>query len=216
MKRIIINADDFGMSRVFNEVILELLEKELIKSTSALVTWGLDSQLDQIGRLKEIMAQKDISIGLHFESDEKNTANVIKNLEAQNGLFIKYFGFKPTHIDEHKSITSKEEAEAMVGFAVKNDIYIRNYFPDYAQEYNKIITSNHFILLMEKSVADIEEVLLNELQNDEVMEIIAHPGKFDSDCGSSLNKDRKKDYEKIVELVSFLKENQIALVNQKL
>ena len=81
MKKIIINADDFGMSRVFNEIILDLLAKEFIKSTSVLVTRGLNDQLDQIERLKEIMEQKDISVGLHLESDKDNLAGSVENIK---------------------------------------------------------------------------------------------------------------------------------------
>ena len=52
MKYLIINADDFGMSNIFNEVILELLEKEHVRSTSVMVKRG---NLDQI---KEFFLQE--------------------------------------------------------------------------------------------------------------------------------------------------------------
>ena len=217
MKKIIINADDFGMSRVFNEIILNLLAKEFIKSTSVLVTRGLNDQLDQIERLKEIMEQKDISVGLHLESDKNNLAGSVENIKKQNELFVKYFRFKPTHIDKHRDIYSKEEAEAMVDFAVKNDIYIRNVFAGYAPSRgNEVKTSRYVMLLSGESMNRVKDELLNKMEDGEIMEIATHPGKFDPDCESSLNEDREKDYEKIIELASFLKENHIALVNQKI
>ena len=53
MIKLIINADDFGYSKVFNEKILDLLEKDFIKSTTVLVNWITDEQKEQIQRLKK-------------------------------------------------------------------------------------------------------------------------------------------------------------------
>jgi predicted glycoside hydrolase/deacetylase ChbG (UPF0249 family) len=39
MKYLIINGDDFGMSNIFNQSILELLEKGLVSSTTVMVDW---------------------------------------------------------------------------------------------------------------------------------------------------------------------------------
>jgi len=217
MKKVIINADDFGMSKIFNEVILELLEKELVRSTSVLVTRGLDGQLDQIERLKEIMKRKNISVGLHFESDKKDVSNVKENIEIQSDSFVRYFGFKPTHIDKHKDIHSKEESEAMVDFALKNNIYIRNVFADYTPSRgNNIKTSHHTIFLLEESVDGIKNYLLDKLRDGELAEVVVHPGKFDPYCESSLNKIRENDYKKIIDLFPLLKENHIAIINQKI
>ncbi|MFA6897665.1 MAG: ChbG/HpnK family deacetylase [Patescibacteria group bacterium] len=217
MKKIIVNVDDFGMSEVFNEVMLGLLEKDFIKSTSVLVLRGIEKQIAQIEKLKDLAEQKDISIGLHFELDEKenDSEKATRKIERQNELFIKYFRFKPSHIDKHKNIYSNEEAQAMINFAIKNNIYIRDCFSGYIyKNRDKIKTSDRVVFLAEKSVNDMGEIILN-MQDNEVMEIIAHPGKFDRNCQSSLNKDREKDYNKILELVHFLKENNIAIIGQK-
>ncbi|MDD5731565.1 MAG: ChbG/HpnK family deacetylase [Patescibacteria group bacterium] len=218
MKKIIINADDFGMSRIFNNAILELLEMDFIKSTSVLVTRGIENQLDQVEKLKDLKNQKDISIGLHFESDknDQDYNNLIQNIDNQNDIFIKYLGTKPTHIDKHKQVYSKEEAKAMVDFAVRNNIFIRNSSSGLIQEYKKRVkTSDRIIFLLEESMDDIKSKLLNKVNENEIMEIIAHPRRFDPACKSSLNKDREKDYNNILELVPFLEKNNIAIINQK-
>lgn len=217
MKRVIINADDFGMSETFNEVILELLEKDFIKSTSVLVLRNLENQIVQIEKLKDLARQKNISIGLHFEfsEQESNSENLEKNIKNQNELFIKYFGFQPSHLDKHKKIYSNKEACVMIDFAVRNNIYIRDYFSEYIHKnIDKIKTSNGVLFMAETSIDDIKENILS-IQDDRVMEIIAHPGKFDPNCQSALNKEREKDYEKILDLVPFLKENKVAVIGQK-
>ncbi len=194
MKKVIINADDFGMSNIFNEVILELLEEDFIKSTSVLVlrNRGVDSQSVQFEKLKILFRQKDISVGLHFElnEEEKDYKKISENIEYQKDVFVKCLGFSPTHIDKHKKVYSQEEAEAMISFAVKNNIYIRSCFDDFKDTLqDKIMTSMHVVTLIEEEIEGLESVLANKLSDNEALEIVAHPGKFDAACGSSLNKE---------------------------
>jgi len=215
MKKIIINADDFGMSRVFNEVILELLKGDFIKSTSVLVTRDVNNQTDQVGELIGLAKSKDISVGLHFESDRNYTTykEVAKNIERQKDIFVDLFGFKPSHIDKHKDIYSDEEAVVLFDFARKNEIYTRRYFPNKVE--NGIITSDRTIFILEKEMGEIEDILSDKKFKSGIIEMIAHPGKFDPDCESSLNKNREKDYKKIIELLPFLEKNHIVVINQK-
>ena len=125
MIKLIINADDFGYSKVFNEKILDLLEKDFIKSTTVLVNWITDEQKEQIQRLKKLNTQKNISIGLHVES--KSRAESIldqKEIARQYELFKKIFGFGPSHVDVHKFIESSDEATK---FADEHNLPIRNH-----------------------------------------------------------------------------------------
>src|SRR3990167_7457127 len=125
MIKLIINADDFGYSKVFNEKILDLLEKDFIKSTTVLVNWITDEQEEQIQKLKKLNTQKNISIGLHVES--KSRAESIldqKEIARQYELFKKIFGFGPSHVDVHKFIESSDEATK---FADEHNLPIRNH-----------------------------------------------------------------------------------------
>lgn len=219
MKKVIINADDFGMSKVFNEVILDLLENDFIKSTSVLVLRDIDSQSVQFDKLRDLFEQKDISIGLHFESNEveNDYEKISENIEYQKEILVKSLGFGPTHIDKHKKIYSREEAEAMIDFATRNNIYIRNCFDNFKDIFRgKIMTSTHVITLIEKDIESLKDILEKGLSDNEVLEIVAHPGKFDVACRSSLNKDREKDSEKIIGLFPLLQENDISMINQKI
>jgi Uncharacterized protein conserved in bacteria len=52
--KLIINADDFGYSRVFNEEILKLMKERQIKSTTVMVYRVNEVQLPQINELKRL------------------------------------------------------------------------------------------------------------------------------------------------------------------
>ncbi len=64
MKKIIFNADDFGPSQFINDGICEGIEKEVINSVSAFVTFGQEN-LDNIKKLKAKFGDR-VKIGLHF------------------------------------------------------------------------------------------------------------------------------------------------------
>ena len=66
-KYLIINADDLGMSQIFNEVILDLIKKDLIHSTTVMVDWVTDNQKEQFDELIAISKNKNLSVGLHLE-----------------------------------------------------------------------------------------------------------------------------------------------------
>lgn len=54
---------------------------------------------------------------------------------------------------------------------------------------------------------------IENLKDGESYEILFHPGMYDPDCKSSLNKERELDVKKIEEINPFLKENNIKLIS---
>ena len=50
-KYLIINADDFGMSQIFNDVILDLIKRDLIRSTTVMIDRVTDNQKKQFDEL---------------------------------------------------------------------------------------------------------------------------------------------------------------------
>lgn len=122
MIKLIINADDFGSSAVFNEKILDLLEKGYIKSTTVLVNRVTESQRNQIKKLTDLYQNKRISVGLHLEFDDAEPA--LPQIESQYQKFISIFGFKPTHLDVHKSHPGA--LETINKFAERDNLPVRN------------------------------------------------------------------------------------------
>ncbi len=67
MKNLIINADDFGYSKVFNQKILELIEKDFVTSTSVMVECIDGEQRRQVEKLIELSNTHNVSVGLHID-----------------------------------------------------------------------------------------------------------------------------------------------------
>lgn len=124
MKYLIINADDFGYSKIFNEAILALVKNGLISSTTVMVNWITDEQSAQVNQLVELTKSHNVSVGLHLEFSDDNFKFEI---EKQYGRFFSLFGFKPSHIDIHKSTHLKDAFPLIMDFCKEKNLPCRNH-----------------------------------------------------------------------------------------
>ena len=97
MKRLILNADDFCLSPVFNAAIIELAREGAISSVSAMVDRFDSSQQEQV----ESLLKTSVGIGLHVEFATSEA--YADEVQRQYDLFKRIFGREPSHIDIHKS-----------------------------------------------------------------------------------------------------------------
>jgi hypothetical protein len=124
-RRLIVNADDWGMTRGVSEGILAAHRHGIVSSTTVLVTADLDRSL--VGRLLD----SGLGVGLHvnltlgkpltrgrslvddqgrFVRDARHAAaraaaaDVRAEVEAQVGKFDKTFRRAPTHLDTHHHV----------------------------------------------------------------------------------------------------------------
>ncbi|HII15187.1 MAG TPA: ChbG/HpnK family deacetylase [Nanoarchaeota archaeon] len=204
MRKLIINADDFGISRVFNEKILELLKRGFIKSTTVMinrVTKEPDMQLEQLVKLNSC---KRISIGLHLEIDAEKP--IRQQMEAQYQSFISLFGFQPSHIDVHKLVHSKEVVEEANSLAERYRLPVRNH----GIKANTKQT-DYPAFSCSDGVMKMGEVtgFLQSVKDGSSCELITHPGQYDPASASRINREREQDYNVIVQLQDFLKANDI-------
>lgn len=206
MKYLIINADDFGYSKIFNFKILELIKNGLISSTSVMVNRINDEQANQIKELSELIKSHNISVGLHLEFSDNNFKAETKK---QYGKFFSIFGFNPSHIDLHKSTYLNESYPIIMAFCKEKNIPCRNNNID---SVNVIKTLNE-VLNGTKMNFDELKNLIENLKDGESYEILFHPGIYDPNCKSSLNKQREEDVKKIKAINPFLKENNIKLIS---
>ena len=99
MIKLIISADDFGMTDCYNKGILDLLSNEQITSISVMVNRNIDKiEFEKLKKLKKI---KRCSVGLHLEFTNNSYEVSIKQ---QLNKFTDIFNFKPSHFDIHKGI----------------------------------------------------------------------------------------------------------------
>ncbi len=191
MIKLIINADDFGYSRIFNAETIKLLKEGKLKSTTVMVNRIDYKQNSQIEELKSLR-KNDISIGIHFEMDENG--NVKRQIEEQYSLFLKVFGFPPSHFDIHmpKYRLMEKPAAEIINFGNEKGIAVRNL------GINKIgkHTSEKAFFATNHSIAEIYDYI-DRMEEGKSYEIIVHPGRFDPESKSSLNKEREEDVEKV-------------------
>ncbi|MFA5887847.1 MAG: ChbG/HpnK family deacetylase [Candidatus Nanoarchaeia archaeon] len=210
MIKLIINADDFGSSRLFNEKIIELLEKGFIKSTTLLVNRVTKEQDSQIKQLIKLNDSKKISIGLHLEIDIEKP--IRQQMEEQHQKFISMFGFQPSHIDIHKQIDSKEVVAEANFLAEKLHVPVRNHglkANTKQTDYSAFFCSGWVLKLDEVTS------FLQGVKDGRSCELITHPGQYDSASKSGINKEREEDFNVIIKLQDFLKSNNIKNISYK-
>jgi predicted glycoside hydrolase/deacetylase ChbG (UPF0249 family) len=206
MKRLIINADDFGYSEIFNESILDLIRNDFISSTTVMVNRITATQNNQVRELIDLNNNKKLSVGLHLEF---LTQNYYDEIEQQVEMFMDLFDFFPSHFDVYKPDMSEPEYFAVEKFCLENDVPCRKFNSSLG---NVRTTEKKAINGSEIELDDFNE-LLQELDDNNSYEIIFRPGTYDSECNSSLNKDRELDIEKIKYINSTLEIFDIKLIN---
>lgn len=207
MKYLIINADDFGYSKVFNVKILELIRNRLISSTTVMVNWINDKQAEQVKELSTLTKFHNISVGLHLEFTNDNFHS---ETESQYAKFFSIFGFNPSHIDLHKFSHLEESYPIIMQFCKEKNIPCRNSTITNPADVKK--TTNEVLNGTKMNFEELKSLISN-LKDNESYEILFHPGTYDPDCKSSLNKQREKDVEKIKEINLLLKDNDIKLIS---
>ena len=205
-KYLIINADDFGLSQIFNEVILDLIRNDLIRSTTVMINRFTDNQKGQFDELIALSKSKNLSVGLHLEFKDSDYLSQIK---SQYQKFKDALGFNPSHIDIHKAHSLMDSFSDVAEFCKKNKLPLRN--SGVLHEGIKTTSTEAFF----GSISDFDKIRewIKTIEDGKYYEILFHPGKFDSSCKSSLNKDRERDVEHIKNLNRILQENNIKVVS---
>jgi predicted glycoside hydrolase/deacetylase ChbG (UPF0249 family) len=202
MKYLIIDAGDFGYSRVFNIKILEQIEKKFFTSVSAMVSWIDNQQEDQVDKLRRIHDNFDISVGLHVEFKNENFTSQI---QEQFEKFISIFNFEPDYIDIHKYIYLQNGYPEIMKFCAENGIPCKNY--EIAGP-KAIMPESLTYDATEKGIEEIKTWLKN-LENGKIHLIQFHPGIYDPDSKSSFNEIREVDAKNVEAINYFFKEFDI-------
>ena len=133
---------------------------------------------------------KKISVGLHLEF---LTENYYDEIEQQVEMFMDLFNFFPSHLDIHKPSGSEAESFAVEKFCLENDLPCRRICSTLG---NVKTTDKKYINGTEIEIDSLNDIL-EDLEENNSYEILFHPGTYDPQCTSSLNKDRELDIEKI-------------------
>ncbi len=99
MRWLIVNGDDFGMSRGINRGIVEAHEAGVLTSTSLLVDGPASEDAVALAG-----AHPNLSVGLHLELDAAGPERAAAECERQLARFLELVGELPTHVDSHHNV----------------------------------------------------------------------------------------------------------------
>ena len=210
MKRLIVNADDFGYGFLFNKMILELINERKVTSTSVMVDRISSEQNEQIKELIELSKKGFVSVGLHVEF--KNT-NFNDEIKRQFEKFIQIFSFKPSHLDIHKMEYIEKGYPSIREFCKKEDIQCKNVCTPYKLKEIDGLRTNEGLCFdgTNKTISEIEKWLSS--LGEGTYTIAFHPGYYDPNSKSSFNKVRETDAVNIREMYPLLSKYGIQLTS---
>ncbi|MBI4588116.1 MAG: ChbG/HpnK family deacetylase [Candidatus Rokubacteria bacterium] len=214
MKRLIVNADDFGLTAGVSRGILEAHRKGIVTSTTMLVNREVDPAL------VEELKGSDLGVGLHLnltlgtpvsdptrvpslvdgegafirdarEAAARATADEARiELGTQIDAFRKLMGRFPSHLDSHHHVGRHAPIQGLIfDFARALKLPVRS--PDdrvrAAARRLKLRTPDHFFGESGPEPCWSAERLLAQLASlpDGVSEFMTHPGYFDRDLAYS-------------------------------
>jgi predicted glycoside hydrolase/deacetylase ChbG (UPF0249 family) len=184
MKRLIINADDFGASVGVNRGIVDCHVDGVVTSTSLMVTGRAVDEAVAMGR-----DHPALSLGLHWdvwgederEFDLEDAHAVRDEFHRQLDRFVSLVGRLPSHVDSHRH--AHREARVMplfqelvepLGVPLRGDGRVRFVGGFYAQWEWKV-TNLEYV-----SVGFLEAMLRDEV-SEGWTELSCHPGYVSSD-----------------------------------
>jgi chitin disaccharide deacetylase len=116
-RRLIVNADDLGMTESVNEGIFAAHTEGIVTSASLMV------RRDAAPAATEALAEHpDLAVGLHIESafvlshayeGERTNAAVEEECRRQLERFRELVGGEPTHLDSHKHVHEKKPVRSV-------------------------------------------------------------------------------------------------------
>src|SRR5579859_3260075 len=125
-RKLVVNADDFGLSSGVNRGIIEAAERGILTSASLMVRQPAAAEAAQLAR-----AHPQISIGLHLDLgewvlqggewqplysvvDTQDTVAVRKEVSHQLAEFQRLLGKTPTHLDSHQHVHRNEPVRSLL------------------------------------------------------------------------------------------------------
>ncbi|MGL4773597.1 MAG: chitin disaccharide deacetylase [Clostridium sp.] len=245
MTKLIINADDFGLSRGVNYGIIDAHKRGVIRSTSIMA--GMPGFLHAVELLKE---NKDLGCGVHLTlTAYKPLLNTHKVIVDKNGYLsrehienninmdnikealeeaylefkaqiekVKSAGVEITHLDSHHHVHTMPELKPVIERLVNEyQLPIRGGL-NYELDYDKVVPYETVFFDKTASI-DTFKKHMEELKKFEVIDTMSHPGyvdKFLLDISSYTTK-RAEEVEILTsdELKELLKENGIVVSNYR-
>ena len=240
--KLIVNADDYGMSKGVNLGIIEAHKNGIVTSTTLMVT------MPEVEH--GLLLAKDypeLGIGLHLNCTLNKPLTDCKSLIKENGdfykprenpnqdlfdeeeiyqeflaqyeLFLQVVGRKPTHLDSHlyaHQVYPKAKAAA-IRLANEKGVAIREFQVD---GYRKAIFYGDFKYKDGETMAELLEKLVGEdtpILNYDIAELMCHPAYIDNALFNlstyTVGRIKELDILTSEDVKKFIKKNNIELIN---
>lgn len=207
--KLIVNGDDFGITHACNLAIIDCFKYGIMKSTSMMTNMPCAKEAAKLWQ-----QHPNLSVGIHlnltvgfplckdlktlvkedgsfdknilFGEKYVNIEEMMKECEAQIGMFISLTGRKPDHINSHHGLEAIQGGEQVIQqLSIKYDIPIRQLTRVKNPEALEYITS--YVIPIKKAtklpVEDVDEIInlfsQEELASDNYYEWLGHPGYVD-------------------------------------
>lgn len=216
IKYLIINADDFGLTKEINKGIIKAHKNGVVTSTSLMIDAAFAEEAVDLTNICP-----NLSIGLHFtlpNEDEEDIKIIKKELDRQFNRFLNLVGKKPTHLDSHHHIHLRDDLFCLfTAFAQKHKIPLRSknskakYVGDfYGQWYDEGESKSLFKCI---SLKYLEKILSN--LSGPITELGCHPGYFSKSLRDCYNIERVKELETLLnpKVLKILKDKNIKQIN---
>jgi predicted glycoside hydrolase/deacetylase ChbG (UPF0249 family) len=192
---LVINADDFGLSRGINRGIIEAHQRGVVTSASLMVDAPRCHEAVAMGR-----GCPRLGLGFHFvATDERGPLYDLDDVELVRSIlatqferFVDAVGALPTHLDSHHD--------------VHRDPRLLPYFLDLARRHGLPLRGHSPVRCLSKfygqwgGVSHPEQVsaanlvrMLKEEVGEGLTELICHPGYADPDFPSSYSAEREEE-----------------------
>ncbi|WP_029292769.1 polysaccharide deacetylase family protein [Chryseobacterium hispalense] len=207
MAKLILTSDDFGLSKIYNEQMLRMLQLKLLSSVSIMVKRIDESQKDQIEELRILYVNQNFSIGLHLEISEDDDE---QEYQKQWQDFESKLHLKPDYVDIHKGHLFSDQINCIASFCLDKDVCFRHYI-----QTTKIVKSPKESRLATYSDLETIKRWIDNLIDNKTYELIFHIGSLDPKNLSSLNKERELDIHKLKWVYHYIRIKKLSVVNFK-
>ena len=241
--KLIVNADDFGISIGTNYGILEAHKNGIVSSTTLMVNMPACGHAIELAK-----SNPTLGVGIHFNLTKGKPMTTIDSLTSPSGEFFKNYKNVALAKEEDIEKELRTQLEKFLSYGIEPSHFdshhhvhllanVMNVVERLAREYNKPVRKAWYQDLNGREFSketrgndafgdffgdDITiETLKNIIKNakGEVLEIMCHPSFLDPEIyhGSSYNLGRINEYSILTskEMKDFIKENNIELINFK-
>jgi chitin disaccharide deacetylase len=196
VRRLIVNADDFGLAAGVNEGIIEAHVNGILTSTSLMV--DRPAAADAARLMREHPA---LSVGLHYVEDGPEIdepGHAARTFAAQLERFRELTGAEPTHVDSHHHVhltrmSTFAPLVAPLGVPLRGDGRVRYLGTFYAQPRRGVVE------LERVSTVFLLELLAGDDAMADFVEVGCHPARVTPDLVSSYTPEREVELATLTE-----------------